>query len=143
MTEMPSREKNLFVVTVARYKRTHCKRDPVYINTELKVNLCCYLSPCRMNTSIQFYTTNFYRPQTKFAKVMFLHLSVSHSVHRGESTWAGTPPGRYTPQAGTSPWQVHPPGNVCWDMVNKRAVRILLECILVYRSIYRSWCPAV
>ena len=23
-----------------------------------------------------------YRPQTKFAKVMFLHLSVSHSVHR-------------------------------------------------------------
>ena len=26
---------------------------------------------------------NFYRPQTKFAKVMFLHVSVSHSVHRG------------------------------------------------------------
>ena len=25
----------------------------------------------------------FYRPQTKFAKVMFLHLSVNHSVHRG------------------------------------------------------------
>ena len=25
----------------------------------------------------------FYRPQTKFAKVMFLHLSVSHSVHGG------------------------------------------------------------
>ena len=24
-----------------------------------------------------------YRPQMKFAKVMFLHLSVSHSVHRG------------------------------------------------------------
>ena len=24
----------------------------------------------------------YYRPQTKFAKVMFLHLSVSHSVHR-------------------------------------------------------------
>ena len=24
-----------------------------------------------------------YRPQTKFAKVMFLHVSVSHSVHRG------------------------------------------------------------
>ena len=27
---------------------------------------------------------HFYRPQTKLAKVMFLHLSVSHSVHRGE-----------------------------------------------------------
>ena len=25
----------------------------------------------------------YYRPQTKFAKVMFLHLSVSHSVHKG------------------------------------------------------------
>ena len=28
-------------------------------------------------------TLSLYRPQTKFAKVMFLHLSVSHSVHRG------------------------------------------------------------
>ena len=35
------------------------------------------------------------------------------------SPQAGTPPGRYTP------------GNTCWDMVNKRTVRILLECILV------------
>ena len=25
----------------------------------------------------------FYRPQTKFTKVMFLHVSVSHSVHTG------------------------------------------------------------
>ena len=57
---------------------------------------------------------------------MFLHLSVSHSVHRG----AGEYLGRYTPiqvhpplagtphqagkppQAGTPPWQVHPPGAV-------------------------------
>ena len=27
--------------------------------------------------------TVYYRPQTKFAKVMLLHQSVSHSVHRG------------------------------------------------------------
>ena len=27
---------------------------------------------------------NYYRPQTKFAKVMFLHLSVSHSVYKGD-----------------------------------------------------------
>ena len=52
-------------------------------------------------------------PANKFAKVMFLHLSVSHSVHSG-STWTGTPPGRYTslgkytPDRYT-PWQVHPP----------------------------------
>ena len=70
---------------------------------------------------------------------------------------AGTPPGRYPPLTGT-PWQVHLPGrytplagtppqagtppggytppgrytpSACWDMVNKRVVRILLECILV------------
>ena len=70
--------------------------------------------------------------------------------------WAGTPPGRYTPgqvlppRAGTPPWQVPPPPvgtsslagtphpgrytplrSACWDMVNKRAVGIPLECILV------------
>ena len=81
---------------------------------------------------------DFYRPQTQFAKIMFLHLSVSHSVHRGEylgrchpgqvhpmagtPPWAGTPPrqvysplGRYRPgqvppQAGMPPGQVHPQG---------------------------------
>ena len=31
---------------------------------------------------------NCYRPQTKFAKVMFLYLSVSHSVHRGAACMA-------------------------------------------------------
>ena len=67
------------------------------------------------------------------------------------SLWAGTPPDRYTPGqlhplgsytprqvhppwagtpswAGTPPGQVHP-NSACWDTVNKRAVRILLECI--------------
>ena len=62
---------------------------------------------------------HFYRPQTRFAKVMFLHLSVSHSVHgRGclpQCMLGYTPPPL---RADT------PPGN-------KWAVRILLECILV------------
>ena len=81
---------------------------------------------------------------------MFLHLSVSHSVHGGGSTWVGTPhpgqvhtpgrytpapPGRYIPWTGIPPGQVHPPcHSACWDTVNKRAVRIPLiplECILV------------
>ena len=35
--------------------------------------------------------THFYRPQRSCGKVMFLHLSVSHSVHRGLS---GRPPGQ-------------------------------------------------
>ena len=120
---------------------------------------------------------------------------VCHSVHR-RGAWAGTPLGRYTPQAGTPPgkvhnpgrytpqagtpppgrymppgrytpyprqvypwagippdrytplWQVHPPAGtppgrytplagtpleqcMLGDTGNKRAVRILLECILV------------
>ena len=55
----------------------------------------------------------YYRPQTKFAKVMFLHLSVSHSVHGGYlgryTPQAGTHPmGRYTPLGRHTPRQVHP-----------------------------------
>ena len=38
---------------------------------------------------------------------------VCHSVHRGMgSTWAGTPPSRYSPLAGTPPRQVHPPAGI-------------------------------
>ena len=75
------------------------------------------------------------------------------------STWAGTPPGpgRYTPQTrytplgpGTSPspWdqagtpqdQVPPEQCMLGDTGNKRAVRILLECILVLllKLVHRS-----
>ena len=68
--------------------------------------------------------------RNEVAKVMFLHLSVSHSVHRGGCTCSqegtcpppigsryppgrhtpqvGTPPSRCTPLAGTPPGQVHP-----------------------------------
>ena len=75
-----------------------------------------------------------------------------------------TPPRQVHPQAGTPPWadtpgQVHPQGrnplpsacwdtppcavhagihplcSACWDAVNKRAVRIPLECILVESSL--------
>ena len=45
-----------------------------------------------------------YRPQTKFAKVMFLHLSVSHTVHRGMS--ASVYAGIHTP-----PWRPNPGGD--------------------------------
>ena len=93
--------------------------------------------PCLVSFQAKHGSGNIYHPQTKFAKVMFLHLSVSPSVHRGRvpgqvhppgrytptplgryTPWAGTPPllgrytsplGRYTPQAGT-PRQVHPLG---------------------------------
>ena len=58
--------------------------------------------------------------------------------------WAGTPPGRYTPPwagtpvAGTPTLGRYTPGNACWDTVNKRAVRILLECILVWVNVIAS-----
>ena len=65
-----------------------------------------------------------YRPQTKFAKVrsMFLHMSsVPHpgQVHpqAGSPSFpAGqVPPGRYTPQAGTTPQQVPLAGTPPWQ----------------------------
>ena len=55
---------------------------------------------------------------------MFLHLSVSHSVHRGEYTPLGRhPPGRY-PSPGRHP----PPED---GHCSGRTIRILLECTLV------------
>ena len=81
----------------------------------------------------------FYRPQTKFAKVMFLHLSVSHSVHRGgclpQCILGYTPLGADTPREQTCP----PPAQcMLGDTGNKQAVRILLECILVFQ--YYCFC---
>ena len=63
---------------------------------------------------------------------------VCHSVHRGRGEYTG----RYPPQqVHQPPYQVHPPAgpflactppsSACWDTANKRAVRILLEFILV------------
>ena len=98
---------------------------------------------------------------------MFLHLSVSHSDH-GVCV-CHTPPGRHPPLGRHPPWADtpqgrHPPAqcmlgytppaqymlgytpplcSACWDTVNKRAVRILLECILVFNAItihYHIFC---
>ena len=74
-----------------------------------------------------------YRPQTKFAKVMFLHLSVSHSVHRRVSasvhagirhpSWADSPPPQeQTPLWTDTPWEQtpsrsrHPLHSACWEI---------------------------
>ena len=89
---------------------------------------------------------------------MFLHLSVSHSVHRGGmhggggcAWWGACMVGR-TCMTGGHAWQggvMHGGvggGQVCmvgghaWqvlrDTVNERAVRILLECILVFMQFF-------
>ena len=64
----------------------------------------------------------FYRPQTKITTVMFLHLSVSHSVQGGGVCIQGS-----LHRGGVGRPPLH---RILWDTVNERAVRILLECIL-------------
>ena len=69
---------------------------------------------------------------------MFLHLSVSHSVHWGWGVlhrgWVyiqwGSASKRICIQGSQDPQPPIPPG-VLWDMVNEWMVYILLECILV------------
>ena len=50
-----------------------------------------------------------------------------------------TPPGHTTPPGRhllpSACWDTPPLCSACWDMVNRRAVHILLECILVIHSI--------
>ena len=58
-----------------------------------------------VNVELYLYFVNIYRPQTKFAKVKFLHLSVSHSVHVGvsASVHAGIHPSGQTPPQVDTP----------------------------------------
>ena len=85
------------------------------ICTEILYTLKQYNIGGNMSIGVNFIKcdqgrTQFYRQQRSCGKVMFLHLSVSHSVHRGvclRACW-DTPPGRYTPREGTPfPGQVH------------------------------------
>ena len=90
-----------------------------------------------------------YRPQRSCGKVMSLLLSVSNSVHRlvsipacttghmtrGSLSGGALCPGGLCPQRvsvhGGSPGTPSPPGHPC---TVARAVRILLECILVFQK---------
>ena len=69
-------------------------------------------------------------PPGKFVKVMFLLLSVSHSVHWGvsASVHAGIhPPGKQTPRGSR-----HPLRSACWEIRPTSNRTILQECILVH-----------
>ena len=107
----------------------------------------------------------FYRPQRSCEKVMFLHLSVSHSVHRGWGVGVGVAGGMHgrmhachtcplchthplpcmppcharplpcTPPRHTHTPAMHAPPRILRDAVNERAVHIILECILVLQVI--------
>ena len=83
-----------FLVTVTQSASKHCDHK----------GLSTLNSGGSRKINIQVCPRDYYRPQTKFAKVMFLHLSVSHSVHRGDLPQR-TPPcavhaGRYDQQMG-------------------------------------------
>ena len=72
------------------------------------------------------------------AKVIFLHMSVIHSVHRGvclSACWDAPAPGT-RPPLGTRPpgadTNPPPPGSRLQHTVYERPVRILLECIVVW-----------
>ena len=69
---------------------------------------------------------DFYRPQTK---VMFSQVSVCPQGVLPHCMLGCTPPGQ-TPTPH-SPGRPLPLCSACWDAVNKRAVRIPLECNLV------------
>ena len=86
------------------------------------------------------------RPQRSCDKVMFLHLSVCHSVHRGRHAWGAVFGG------GGHAWQrgAHDRGHACGERGGGRSawqgrrplqlvVRILLECILVSNRVFRSF----
>ena len=58
--------------------------------------------------------TYYYRPQTKLLKVMCLHLSVSHSVHRGKGSL-------YNVTSCLAAWPHVPSGGLClWSHVPSR-----------------------
>ena len=57
---------------------------------------------------------------------------------QGQTSPGQTPPGRHQPLPSTpssASGDTHPLPSACWDTVNKRSVRIPLECILVLYNI--------
>ena len=127
------------------------KRSETYITIEVFANNNIDNVDVYVNFVFQFgkdyqlYTRhiNFYRPQTKFGPRQYFCTCLSFCSQGGGGVPGQVPPrqvyppgqvhpvGRYTPSAGTPPLARYTPSNACWDTVNKRAIHILLECILV------------
>ena len=115
---------------------------PVYQGMALishNCNMQWAIATCCSKAVLLFYC--YHQANEVWCKVMLLHLSVSHSVHWGAvypiAYW-DTPPRPDTPQADTHQADTlgrHPPTQaipqILRDTVNKRAVHILLECMLV------------
>ena len=97
-----------------------------------------------VNLSFQFILEDWlcsYRPQRSCGKIMFLHLSVILSKGGGcllHTPHGQTPHGQTPLRAHTHTLGRHPPPSASWDTVNKWAVHILLECILVFHINLRT-----
>ena len=108
--------------------RWHCSRNSMICN--IKRRTSNVIMRTLNHLTCQFPVTvfaHFYRPQQSCGKVMFLHLSVILFTEGLPYPPLGRhPQGRQPPWANTSPAQC-----MLGDTVNKRAVRILLECNLV------------
>ena len=90
---------------------------------------------------------------------MFSQACVKNSVHGGclsrgcvsQHTFGQTPPSKHTPYLPRhTPPRADTPSPTLRDTVNKRAVRILLECILVKLLLWQSkmrwkyiWCSSI
>ena len=75
---------------VADAGREFLVREPVpaeRVDREVQPSLREHKYGCQIRLNTQTRCSDYYRPQTKFAKVMFSHLSVSHSVFR--RGWGG------------------------------------------------------
>ena len=95
-----------------------------------------------------FLDMHFYHPKTKFAKVMFPQASVILSTGGFYIKGVYIQGGLCIQGVSASMGGMHPEGlsasergwadpsyRILWNMVNERAVRIILECILVFTKI--------
>ena len=115
------------------------------LNISICIEFCMQHILMCIKSHSQQAKANIFTVHNEVAKVMFLHLSVSHSVHKeggSASVHAGipTPLGADPPRSRHSPKDQapppgpdHPPGTDTppsrWLLL--QTVRILLECILV------------
>ena len=126
-----------FSIGVGNYKT---KRKEMRSHTEPKLK-----QKRKLDLSLMFVVD--YSSQRSWGKVIFLHLSVilltggvcthpradaplDRHPSRADTLRADNPLGRH------APFPLH---SACWDTVNKRAVRILLECNLVLWSFCMSF----
>ena len=95
-------------------------------------------SPVSVNYCVNYWLNNeasLLPSATRFAKVMFLYLSVCPQGGAGgvpgqaHSPDQAHPAGKHPPPGITTPWEAHPPP---LRRLTLRTVRILLECILVH-----------